>query len=215
MDDTQKSGWQNWNKNESTETKIKMSNETTYPEIVKSMSSEAKQAALVALTDKFKFFKTVIEDGKKSAVDAVNMAREMGDTIIEFTGHQKLSISEFNQLALALPDSGFGMGFAKECVSIRHLYQEPVTDYAQAKPVFDKLVVQLELLPKGERGDQKRHEKHEIEELLAKVIRCKAELTAATKNNPIAKWSDFYRKTFLTEAKFIHDIYEEALEVVK
>lgn len=190
-----------------------MSNETTYPEIVKTMSAEAKKAALIELTEKFKSFTSIVEDSKTSAIDAVNLAREMGDTIIEYTGHQKLSISEFNQLALALPNASLDL--AKECVSIRHTYNEPITEYAKAKPVFDKLVVQLELIPKSERGEQKRHDKEDMHMLLSRVMKCKAELTAATKNNPIGKWPDFYRKTFLAEAKFIHDIYEEALEVVK
>ena len=187
----------------------------TYPEIAKTMTVEAKQAALVALTDKFKYFRAIIEDGKKSAIDAVNMAREMGDTIIEFTGHQKLSIAEFNQLSLQLSGEGFAIGFAKECVSLSRQYKEPIAEYTQAKAVFDKLVVQMELLPKQERGEHRRHNGHAMEDLLAKVSKCRAELASATKAMPISKWDAFHRNYFLTEAKEIHDLYEEALKVAK
>ena len=192
-----------------------MNPDKSYPEIAKTMTVEAKQAALVALTDKFKYFRAIIEDGKKSAIDAVNMAREMGDTIIEFTGHQKLSIAEFNQLSLQLSGEGFAIGFAKECVSLSRQYKEPIAEYTQAKAVFDKLVVQMELLPKQERGEHRRHNGHAMEDLLAKVSKCRAELTAATKETPISKWDAFHRNYFLAEAKIIHDLYEDALKVAK
>lgn len=181
-----------------------------YTEKASAMQHEARNAAIQLLRDQFTEFKKTVKLGQISVVQSVNMARAMGDTIWEITGHQKLLPAEFNQLALALPDAG--LAFAKECLSIRRQLDEPVKDYDEAKPIWEKLLTQLELISTDERK-QVAHHKEPIEDFLQKVIRIKTESIRLFQTEPIEKWPSFYRQTFIREAQPIHDLYEQALKL--
>jgi len=181
----------------------------TYTDRAHAMKQEAAQAALKELTKKFALFKEAVANGRESTVEAVNLARDMGDTIWEITGHEKLLPAEFNQLALALPDAG--LAFAKECLSVRRQLDKPVTDYNAARPLWDKLLIQLDLIPKPARGEQKLHSKEHVEMFLASVIRINNESARLIKTDPIEQWPSFYRQKFINDAKPIHDLYEQAI----
>ena len=184
-----------------------------YTDRAQVMKNEAREAAIQLLKDQFAEFRKTVKLGQISVVQAVNMARTMGDTIWEITGHEKLLPAEFNQLALALPDAG--LAFAKECLSIRRQLDEPLKDYERALPLWNKLLTQLELIPAGARDGEKQHQREPIEDFLNGVIRMKNESVKLFKTTPIDQWPSFYRQTFIREAQPIHDLYEQALTLAK
>jgi len=190
-----------------------MKSAITYQDRAQVMRSDAQREGIEQLKSQFAKFRKVVTDSRQSVVDAVNLARTMGDTIWEITGHEKLLPAEFNQLALALPDAG--LAFAKECLSVRHLLDAPVTSYEAARPILDKLMVQLELLPKPGRGAEQSHLKEPVEDFLASVIRIKNESARLIKTKPIAEWPSFYRQSFVREVRPLHDLYVQALEISK
>ena len=181
----------------------------TYEDRAQVLKKEARVASVKILTSQYKSFREMVDVGQQSVIDAVNLARTMGDTIWEITGHENLIPAEFNQLALALPDAG--LNFAKECLAIRRKFDNPVTDYAEARAVWDRLIVQLELLPKPKRGEENLHPKEPVETFLAAVINIKNESARLIKTQPIESWPSFYRQSFIREAKPIHDLYDVAI----
>jgi hypothetical protein len=108
-----------------------------------------------------------------------------------FTGHEKLLPAEFVSLAPALPDAS--LEFAKACLMLHHKFTAPVTDYAQAAPEWERLLVQLELLPRGQRTPTEHPPLNEpLKDWLARVIRVKTEALKLERELPPEKWDDFF-----------------------
>lgn len=185
----------------------------TYSERAQIMSAEARQEFVQQLTEKFSAFKEAVSSGKLAIIEAANIARDMGDDIKSVTGHEKLLTNEFHQMSLVLPEAT--ISFAKECLAVRRAFEQPFDTYATAKPVFEKLVAQLELLPKSKREAAKiaggainpvEHFLHEVGVLASRYAKLE-------KESPVESWPDFYKQTFLNESARIVSIRERILNV--
>lgn len=175
--------------------------------------SENRRESIAVLKGQLRDLKDMAAAGKKNVVDAVNQARAVGDTVWSIIGHEKLLPREFDQFALDLP--GVGIGFLKECLVVRRMLDEEISDYKKARPIYERLMVQLELIPTPSREGETRREHEPIEDFLASVIRIKNESARVLKEKPIDKWPTFYRETFLREVRPLHDLYVSALEYAK
>ena len=191
-----------------------MTTELTYDEKAALMTKDAKRLFKSQLVERFSELKTCAATAQASTIDGVNAAREIGELIQGYTGHEKLLTNEFNQLALCLPD--VGIDFAKECLSIRHALAEPVTDYADAKPIWDKLLVQLELLPKSKRelAQSTPPAFEPIEDFLCEVASLASKYAKLEKTTPVESWKPYYRTTFLNEFKRLEVIREKIIAIV-
>jgi len=185
-----------------------MTTETTYIERADAMSAEAKGALTKELERKFALFKKHAAAGQSAVLSGVNVAREIGEAIRGITGHEKLLASEFNQLALALPDTG--INFAKECLSIYNGTPKPVTDYAAAKPIWDRLLTQLELLPKSRRetAAEQTPKLEPVEEFLCSVSSLASQFIKLERVAPVEKWKPYYRSTFCFEFARLSAIHD-------
>lgn len=150
---------------------------------------------------------------KERTVAAVNRAIIIGDNIQEFTGHKKLLQSEYGQLALAVSDAP--INFAKFCVSLREANDGPVTSYEVAAPIFERLLVQYELLPKPAHGEQTKHPHEPIVDFISSVIDADTESVELLEENPMEKWQQFQIVTFANNSKRIHDLHELAIKLME
>lgn len=188
--------------------------EESYGDRSKAMTDEARLAFRQELSDGFTEFKSHVAIGQKAVVLAVNRARSMGATIQSYTGHEKLLPAEFNQLSLSIPDASFN--FARECLSIHHANPKPVSDYAEAKPMWDRLMVQMEMLKqsKREKAQAAPPPVEPIEQFLHNVGALASEYAKMEVTTPIESWKPFYRQTFLNESARIVAIRDRVLKMV-
>lgn len=190
-----------------------MSIEQSYDERARKMTDEARREFTSKLKEQFNALKECIASGQSSAISSANLARIIGQTIQGITGHENLLTAEFQQLSLVIPDAS--LNFAKECLSISHAHNNEISSYAVAKPIFDKLVVQLELLPKSKREEAKTKPTPvtPIEQFLHDVGALASRYAKIEKDVPIEAWPDFYKQTFLNESARIVAIRERILNV--
>lgn len=180
---------------------------TDYDERAAKMRAAEQEALARELRRQFDEFVALAGVSKSAAVRGVNVAREMGAQIEMFTGHEKLLPAEFVSLAPALPDAS--LEFAKACLMLHHKFTAPVTDYAQAAPEWERLLVQLELLPRGQRTPTEHPPLNEpLKDWLARVIRVKTEALKLERELPPEKWDDFFRDAFLREFAPLVGLYE-------
>jgi len=190
-----------------------MADTTEYIDRAAAMNMEAREELKKTLTKEKIGFDADVEMIKARTISAVNRAFKMGDSIQEFTGHTKLLPAAYGQFALAINDAP--IAFAKECVSVRQGNDEPVTTYAQAAPIFERLLVQYELLPKTGHGNQTKHPHEPIMDYLKTVITADAESVELLEEFPMEKWARFNVVGFFNNSKRIHDLHELAGRILK
>ena len=163
----------------STPTKIPSDNDSTYFERSRAMITQTQVSLIASMREQFVTMCAKVEMDTATRLEVVNLAREIGRSIELFTGHQKLLPLEFNRLmvapgahALAGPESGSpSIAFARQCLSAHHQYPEPITKLAVANDIFKRLLVQLDLLPKPERGEQESHPAEPLAEFWTEASR--------------------------------------------
>ena len=193
-----------------------MPNTTEQPEYIDrstAMNMAARIAAKEVLEKEFQGFRDDVDLVKTRTIAAVNRAFRMGDTIQEITGHKKLLPAEYGQFALAIGDAP--IAFSKECVSVRQNNEEPIKTYEQAAPIFEKLMEQFELLPKGSHGEQTKHPHEPVMDYLKTVVTADAESVELLEEHPMEKWPRFNIVTFFNNSKRIHDLHEQAGNLLK
>ena len=190
-----------------------MPDTTEYIDRATAMNLEARDELKKTLTKENSFFVSDVEMVKARTISAVNRAIKMGDAMQEYTGHTKLLPAEYGQFALAINDAP--IAFAKECVSVRQGNDEPVTTYAQAAPIFERLLVQYELLPKEGHGEQTKHPHEPIMEYLKSVSAADAESVELLEEHPMKDWERFNIVGFFNNSKRIHDLHELAGRILK
>ena len=190
-----------------------MADTTEYIDRATAMNLEARDELKKTLTKENAFFVSDVEMVKARTNSAVNRAIKMGDAMQEYTGHTKLLPAEYGQFALAINDAP--IAFAKECVSVRQGNDAPVTTYAQAAPIFERLLVQYELLPKEGHGEQTKHPHEPIMEYLKSVSAADAESVELLEEHPMKDWERFNIVGFFNNSKRIHDLHELAGRILK
>lgn len=192
-----------------------MTNAIEQPEYIDrstAMNMAARLAAKEVLEKEFQGFRDDVELVKTRTIAAVNRAFRMGDTIQEFTGHKKLLPVEYGQFSLAIGDAP--IAFAKECVSVRQNNEEPIKTYEQAAPIFERLMEQFELLPKGSHGEQTKHPHEPVMDYLKTVVTADAESVELLEEFPMEKWERFNIVAFYNNSKRIHDLHEMAGKIL-
>lgn len=185
--------------------------EPTITERAVQMTAEARSALKQVLTDKFNEFRKLAETSRFAAVRGVNVARDIGRQIELFTGHEKLLTSDFNLFAPAIPDAS--LDFAKSCLALHHKFNEPVMEYSEAAPEWDRLLVQLELLPAGRRKlSEGKSVSEPIKDQLARVSRVAHDSVAFEKDHPITQWPEFFITTFLRESEPLDQLRKKAMQ---
>jgi hypothetical protein len=190
-----------------------MADTTEYIDRATAMNLEARDELKKTLTKENAFFVSDVEMVKARTISAVNRAIKMGDAMQEYTGHTKLLPAEYGQFALAINDAP--IAFAKECVSIRQGNDEPVTTYAQAAPIFERLLVQYELLPKEGHGEQTKHPHEPIMDFIKSVSIADAESVELLEEHPMETWERFNVVGFFNNSKRTHDLHELAGRILK
>lgn len=190
-----------------------MADTTEYIDRATAMNLEARDELKKTLTKENAFFVSDVEMVKARTISAVNRAIKMGDAMQEYTGHTKLLPAEYGQFALAINDAP--IAFAKECVSIRQGNDEPVTTYAQAAPIFERLLVQYELLPKEGHGEQTKHPHEPIMDFIKSVSTADAESVELLEEHPMETWERFNVVGFFNNSKRTHDLHELAGRILK
>jgi hypothetical protein len=190
-----------------------MADTTEYIDRATAMNMDAKAELKKRLTQKNVIFISKVEMVKAGTIAAVNLAIGMGDDIQEYTGHTKLLPAEYGQFSLAINDAP--IAFAKDCVSLRQGNDEPVTTYAQAAPIFERLLVQYELLPKEGHGEQTKHPHEPIMDYINSVSAADAESVELLEEHPMEKWERFNVVAFHNNSKRTHDLHELAGRILK
>lgn len=185
--------------------------EPDYIERGDAMTAQKRAAILQILTNQYAELKQLAATDKFTTVRGANLAREMGEQIELFTGHEKLLPAQFQPLAVALPKSA-GIELAKECLAIFHRHRQPITEYAEAAVVWERMRVQLELLPKGSRGEAAGEPplSEPVKEAISDVIRVAQVFLKLNAKNPVETWPPFLRKQLLTQGRPFHEVYERA-----
>jgi hypothetical protein len=197
---------------------IAHSEPTTYPERAAQMTAEQQAAVKAEFAAKFAELRQLAATDEFTTLRAANVGREIGAQIELFTGHERLLPAEFSRLIDA--DTGrpelpvlrdASLEFARECLTAHKKYPAPITDYETAKVVWESLLVQMELLPKPQRGTAQASVAGDpVKDYLPSVIKFAQSSAALLKQNPIEQWPDYYVTTFLRESRPFHELYEKA-----
>lgn len=180
----------------------------TYPERRRQMTAEQRAAIKTVLTEQRDVVRACAAQYCGAAVAGVNAVREIGRQIELFTGHEKLLPMEFQ--AIALPDAT--LEFARLCLSVHHKHPEAVNDYATAAAVWQEVLKQLELLPKGERGESSSPPLTEPAKLwLAAVVKGAQETSAFMKTVSMENLDRFWLEAFVRESQPLADCRTAAL----
>jgi len=185
---------------------------TEYTDRAATMTAEEQAAIAQIVREKFKQLRDLAGNHEKTAIAGAELARFIGAQLELFTGHKSIAAKDFSKLALEIPDAT--LTFAQKCVSVHRQNAQPITEYSQAiEDLWKEIRVQMELLPKGSHGEQKRHLHEPVKDAIAKFTAAKAEMLSTIKDQPPEQWQWSERKHFLAEAKPIHDLYEQVLKI--
>lgn len=188
--------------------------EPTYDERARQMTAQQREELKAVLTQKAHELQQLVATNQFTAVRGVNVAREIGAQIELFTGHEKLLPADFNPIApsLALAEGKDAtLDFAKTCLALHRKFKEPVTDFKVAKDEWDTLMVQMDLLPKPERGPATGPGLDEpVKEYIGSVIKVDKEALKVLKDHPFEQWPRFYVEQFYKESQNIHELHVKA-----
>lgn len=185
--------------------------EQTYIERAAQMNAAERAELKRVLSQKFAVILVAAETYQTSAVTGINAARELGAQIELFTGQEKLIPAQFSALAVAIPDAT--MDFAKACLALHRKFPEPVDCYERAAPEWERLLVQLELLPTPERGQAQSKPLHEpLKDFIAVVIKNAQAGLALVKEIPLEEWDQFFLEAFIRESQPFMDLREKAVK---
>jgi len=188
--------------------------EPTYEERARQMTEQQREELKLVLTEKARELQQLVATNQFSAVRGVNVAREIGAQIELFTGHEKLLPADFNPIApsLALVEGRDAtLDFAKTCLALHRKFRAPVTDYRIAKDEWETLMVQMELLPKPERGTAGHPGLNEpVKEYIGSIIKVDKEALKVLKDHPFEQWPKFYVELFYKESQNIHELHVKA-----
>lgn len=187
--------------------------ELEYIDRATAMNMDAREELKKFLTKENPLFVCDVEMVKARTISAVNRAIKMGDAMQEYTGKKKISLAEYNQFSLAINDAP--IAFAKECVSLRQANASAVTSYAIAAPIFIRLIVQYEFLPKTGHDEQTKHPHEPILDWISSVITADAESVELFEEYPMAVWEKYQIVSFANNSKRIHDSHDEAIRLLK
>lgn len=186
--------------------------EQDYIERAAAMSVEEKKAIATIVREKFLELRELVGAHEKTAVAGTELARFIGAQLELFTGHKSIAPKDFSELAVELPDATFA--FAQKCLSVHRQNAKPITEFSPVvEDLWKEIRVQMELLPKGSHGEQKKHLHEPVKDAIAKFTAAKAEMISTLKDYPPEKWQWSERKHFVAEAKPIHDLYERVLKI--
>jgi len=99
------------------------------------------------------------------------------------------------------------VAFAQACLSLRQLHASAPSSYVLARPIFEALLVQLELFPKPERGEQQAHGREPLADFLTEASRLATHTARLLEEIPVASWPEHYRVSFLRQTKPVVEIY--------
>ena len=196
-----------------------------YTERAEAMRGQEREALKVVLTEKFGRFLERVSDEHVATLEAFNLCREMGAQIELFTGHEKLLPDEFNfiqpALSANLPTVAGGevkdapIDFARGCLAAHQKFPEPVTNYAVAEQELERLLVQLQLIPKParEKAEGEPPATAPVLNFLADTIKMAQSAVDIGKQLPIEKWEQFNRKSLITQGRPFYELYRRALEL--
>ncbi len=188
--------------------------EPTYDERARQMTAQQREELKAVLTQKAHELQQLVATNQFTAVRGVNVAREIGAQIELFTGHEKLLPADFNPIApsMALAEGKDAtLDFAKTCLALHRKFKEPVTDFKVAKDEWDTLMVQMDLLPKPERGPATGPGLDEpVKEYIGSVIKVDKEALKVLKDHPFEQWPRFYVEQFYKESQNIHELHVKA-----
>lgn len=86
---------------------------------------------------------------------------------------------------------------------------------ARIKNLREKIKKESRRKPKPGHGKQRAHRHDDIDYFLGMVIRAATDLRVFTKKNPLEKAKPFFLRTFVREARPIHDLYEQAVKLLE
>jgi hypothetical protein len=215
---------------------------TTYVERADAARSAERETLKAGLKRDFEQFTKALKKNKDSTIEAVNLARHMGQQIELFFGHEKLAPGEFQWLAPSLasvtldptglpPAAVQGNGsvvrrdgdqvhasleFAKGCLALHRKFPDVVTNYAVAAPELERLMVQLQLLDAPSRQhDAGPHSasSDEVQSFLADVVKTSQGFVSLASKLPVERWKPFYISTLVKQGRPFYDLYERALKM--
>lgn len=167
------------------------------------MEAEKKEAIVVELRESFQRFVTSRKQRIATDIEDVNLAIGIGRQIELFSGHEKLLPQEFQELTPALCDASLEVAKQFLALSKRYSAQDyptGITDYKLAREELARIEVQLELLPKGQRGVAAVAPPTEpVKELIASITKLKTRTLELVKDADPKQWDVFLKRQFLTE----------------